>query len=158
MKISDVIYYFSSKLWRKSICSLYFRTSVITYTLRGQLIHFSRNKTKKTKFCPCWLRNRHAQTYYFTLFCIYLYTFLGFPGGSAGKETDCNAGDPSLIPRLGRSPGEGNGYLLQCSGLENSKDREAWWATVHGVAKSWTGLSDSHLLTYPFLLWLNTGN
>ena len=75
-----------------------------------------------------------------------------FPCGSAGKESAHNAGDLGSIPGLGRSPGEGNGYLLQCSGLENSKDREAWWATVHGVAKSWTGLSDFHLLTYPFLL------
>ena len=61
------------------------------------------------KFCPCWLHNRHTQTYSFTLFCIYLYPFLGFPGSSAGKETDCNAGDPSSIPGLGRSPAEGRG-------------------------------------------------
>ena len=48
--------------------------------------------------------------------------FLGFPCGSAGKESDCNAGDLGLIPGLGRSPGEGKGYPLQCSGLENSMD------------------------------------
>ena len=47
-----------------------------------------------------------------------------------------------LIPGSGRSPGEGNGYLLQYSCLENSIDRGAWWATVHGVAKSWTRLSN----------------
>ena len=47
--------------------------------------------------------------------------FLGFPGGSAGKESACNVGDLGLIPRLGRSPGEGNGYPLECPGLENSK-------------------------------------
>ena len=46
----------------------------------------------------------------------------GFPGSSAGKESACNAGDPGLIPGLGRSPGEGKGYLLQYSGLENSMD------------------------------------
>ena len=56
-----------------------------------------------------------------------------FPCGSAGKESACNAGDLGLIPGLGRSPGEGKGYLLQYSGLENSMDY-----TVHGVAKSWT--------------------
>ena len=53
-----------------------------------------------------------------------------------GKESACNAGDPSLIPGSGRSPGEGNGYPLQYSCLENPMDRGAWRATVHGVAKS----------------------
>ena len=59
----------------------------------------------------------------------------GFPGGSNGKESDCNAGDPGLIPGLGRSPGEANGYPLQYSCLENSMHRGAWHATVHGVTK-----------------------
>ena len=59
-------------------------------------------------------------------------------GGSDGKESACNAGDLGLIPGLGRSPGEGNNNLLQDSCLENPTDRGAWWATVHGVAKSWT--------------------
>ena len=61
--------------------------------------------------------------------------FLGFPGGSDGKESACNAGNLGSIPGLGRSPGEGKGYLLQYSDLENSMDRGAWWATVHGVTK-----------------------
>ena len=60
---------------------------------------------------------------------------LGFPGGLAGKEFSCNVGDLGLIPELGRSPGEGNGYPPQYSGLENSVDRGAWWATVHGAAR-----------------------
>ena len=59
-------------------------------------------------------------------------------GSSEGKESACNVGDPGLIPGSGRSPGEGNGYPVQCSFLENSFDREVWWATVHGVAKSQT--------------------
>ena len=63
---------------------------------------------------------------------------IGFPGGSDGKESACNAGDPGLIPESGRSPGEGNSYPLQYFCLENSMDRGAWWATVHGVAKSQT--------------------
>ena len=58
-----------------------------------------------------------------------------FPGGSVVKNLPANAGDPGLIPGSGRSPGEGNGYLLQYSCLENSMDREAWQATVHTVAK-----------------------
>ena len=66
----------------------------------------------------------------------------GFPGGSEVKVSACNAGDLGLIPGLGRSPGEGNGNPLQCSCLENPRDGGAWWATVHGVAKSWTQLSD----------------
>ena len=52
--------------------------------------------------------------------------FLGFPGGSAGKESTCSVGDLGLIPGLGRSPGEGKGHPLQYSGLENSMDRGAW--------------------------------
>ena len=66
---------------------------------------------------------------------------MGFPGGSDGKEFACNAGDPGLIPGLGRSPGEGNGHPLQYSYLENSMDRGAWWVTVHRVTKSWPRLS-----------------
>ena len=66
---------------------------------------------------------------------------MGFPGGSDGKASVCNAGDLGLIPGLGRSPGEGNGSPLQYSYLENPMDREALWATVLGVAKSWTRLS-----------------
>ena len=62
----------------------------------------------------------------------------GFPGGSDGKESACNAGDPGSIPGLRRSSGEGNGNPLQYSCLENPMDRGAWWATVHGVAKSQT--------------------
>ena len=61
-----------------------------------------------------------------------------FPGGSDGKGSACNAGDPGLIPESGKSPGEGNGNPLEYPGLENSMDRGAWRATVHGVAKSWT--------------------
>ena len=62
----------------------------------------------------------------------------GFSDGSAGKESARKAGDPSLIPGSGRSPGEGNGHLLQYSCLENSMDRETWQAIVHGVTKSQT--------------------
>ena len=61
--------------------------------------------------------------------------FLGFPGGSAGKECTCNAGDLALIPGLGRSLGEGKGYPLQYSSLENSME-----CIVHGVAKSHGGM------------------
>ena len=66
---------------------------------------------------------------------------LGFPGGSVGKESTCNAGELGLIPGLGRSPGGGNDNPLQYSGLENPMDRGAWRATIHGVAESQTQLS-----------------
>ena len=61
--------------------------------------------------------------------------FLGFPNGSDGKESACNTGDLDLIPGLGRSPGEGKGYPLQYSCLENPMDGGAWWATVHRVER-----------------------
>ena len=75
----------------------------------------------------------------YTNMCIYIYIYahIGFPRGSAGKESACNAGDLGLIPGLGRSTGERIGYLLQYSGLENSMDY-----TVCGVTKSQTRLSD----------------
>ena len=64
---------------------------------------------------------------------------MGFPCGSAGKESACNVGDLGSIPGLGRCPGEGKRYPLQYSGLENSMD-----CIVHGIAKSQTGLNDFH--------------
>ena len=60
----------------------------------------------------------------------------GFPGGSDSKESACSAGDPGLIPGLGRCPGERNDYPLQYTCLENFMDRGIWWATVHGFAES----------------------
>ena len=68
---------------------------------------------------------------------------IGFPCGSAGKESACNVGDLGSIPRLGRSPGEGNSYPLQYSGLENYTG-----CIAHGVAKSWTQLSEFHFHIY----------
>ena len=75
--------------------------------------------------------------------CIYIYIYLdevvvASLGGSDGKESPCKVGDLGLIPGLGQSPGEGNGYTLQYSCLENPMDKGAWWATVHRVTKSQT--------------------
>ena len=70
--------------------------------------------SKKHKLYPCWY----------------------FPGGSDGKESTGNVGDPGFILRSGRSPGEWNGNTLQYSFLKNPMNREAWRATVHGVTKS----------------------
>ena len=72
-----------------------------------------------------------------------LHAFMcGFPGGSDGKESACDAGDLGSIPESGRTPGEGYGNPLQYSCLKNLMDRRAWQATVHGVTKSQTRLSD----------------
>ena len=72
----------------------------------------------------------------------------GFPGGSVGKDSACNAGDPGLTPESGRSPGGGNSGPLQYSCLENPMDRGVWWAMVHLVAKSQTQLSHFHFHTH----------
>ena len=77
--------------------------------------------------------------------------WMGFPGGSEVKASACNAGDRGSIPGSGRSPGEGNGNPLQDSCLENPMDGGAWWATVHGVAKSLTQLSN---FTFAFMPWI----
>ena len=66
---------------------------------------------------------------------------MGFPGGTGGKESACKAGDLGSIPGLGTSPGEENGYPLQCSCLENPLDRGGWWVTAHGVTKNRTQLA-----------------
>ena len=90
------------------------------------------------------------------MLCHEMLTLMGFPGGSDGKESACNAGDPGLILGSGRFPGEGNGYPLQYSYLENPMDRGAWQATFHGVVKSQTRLSDSHFHFLTFLISVNT--
>ena len=73
----------------------------------------------------------------------------GLPCSSAGKESIYNAEDPGSILGSGRSPGEGNDNPLQCSCLGNPTDRGALWATVQGIAKSWTGLGTKHASLYP---------
>ena len=68
--------------------------------------------------------------------------------GSVSKEPTCNAADVGSIPGSGRSPGGGNGYSLQYSCLEHPRDRGAWQATIHGIAKSRTRLSTLSILAY----------
>ena len=84
---------------------------------------------------------------------IYRALSMGFPGGSEVKASACDAGDPGSIPGLGRSPGEGCGNQIQYSCLENPMDGGAWWATVHGVAKSRTRLS---AFTFTLILITNS--
>ena len=84
-----------------------------------------------------------------------MYHCWGFPGGSEGKASACNEGDPGSIPGSRRSPGEGNGNPLQYSCPENPMGRGAWQATVHGVTKSQTQLSDLSTLANSIDLSLN---
>ena len=93
-------------------------------------------------YSPVWMLS--------SLSCIFATKGKTFPDGSDGKESACNAGDPGSISGSGRSLGS----PLQYSCLENSKDRGAWHATVHSVAKSQTRLSDQHFHFY-FLLWFS---
>ena len=91
-----------------------------------------------------------------------MYLGMGFPGGSERKESACNVGGLGLIPGLGRSAGEGNGYPLRNSCLENPMDRGAWRAAVHGVTKSWTQLSIAHtnitnILSYRLFIFYSVG-
>ena len=99
--------------------------------------------------CPGWLHQ--GQFPENSPIMIFQAQTLSFPGSLVGKETICNAEDWGLIPGWGRSPGEGNGNPTLHSCLESSMDRGTWWATVHGVAKSWTGLKwpSTHLNTQP---------
>ena len=76
----------------------------------------------------------------------------GLPGGSDPKEPATNMGDQASIPGLGRSFGEGNGNSLQCSCLENSMDRGAWWVAVHGATKSKTRLGNTNSSVYGHVL------
>ena len=85
-----------------------------------------------SRISPSWLRPRKSPP---SGLC------MGFPSGSVLKNLPASAGDLGSTPGSGRSLGEGNGYPLQYSSLENSMDRGAWWATAHGVAKSQTQLS-----------------
>ena len=79
---------------------------------------------------------------------------MGFRGGSDGKESACNSGDSGSIPGSGRSPRKGIGYPPQYSCLENSMDRVTWRATVHGVTKSQTRVSNSHTQLDEQLWWV----
>ena len=94
--------------------------------------------TRWSEFHPIEIRNPLKSLS--ESFCFKRAPGSGFPDGSERKESACNAGDPGSILGLGKSPGEGNGKLLQYSCLENLMDRKAWWSTAYGAAKSQTAL------------------
>ena len=102
-------------------------------------VYFSHSSVGKGSFCNAGEPNSWVGKIPWRRDRLRTPVFLGFPCGSSGKESACNAGDLGSIPGLGRSRGEGKGYLLQYSGLENP--------TVHGVTKSQTPLSNFHFHT-----------
>ena len=107
----------------------------------------SDRKTHQSK----WTKLR---AYCLIFLCLYLFPRAAFClGGSDNKASAYNAGDPGSIPESGRSPGEGNGNPLQYSCLEYPMDGGVWQATVHGVANSWTQLSDFTLLYFTLGLY-----
>ena len=126
-------------------CSL--SGSSVQGIFQARILDFSRDLTDPSisstnRWILCHWVTREALWPYIHIY-IYLQLWLrAFSGGSDCKESACNAGDLGLIPGLGKSAGEGKGYPLQYSCLENSMDRGALCATVHGVANNWTQLSN----------------
>ena len=104
----------------------------------------------KEIFCELCHFKKKKKIVYFKMDCVTLHMTMGFPGGSDGKESACNARDVGSIPGSGRSPGEGNGYPLQYSCLDNSMDWGTWRATLHRVAESDTTeiLTQQHTWLY----------
>ena len=128
---------------------------------------FAVAKTCKQPKCPSrdgWIKIQYVHTEIFigicVCVCVYIYTHthkMGFPGGSAGKESTCNAGDLGVIPGLGRSPLEGNGYPLQYSGLEDSRD----FMGSQRIWHDWVTLTGAHTHTYTHThtcMYFNSGS
>ena len=112
---------------------------ILMYTFLAYLLrtHLNKNTYRTVIVYILQLLNQSHMRIWYSLV-----HYTDFLGGSDGKASGCHAGDPGSIPGSGRSPGEGNGSSLQYSCLENSMDWGAWWATVRGVAKTQTRLSD----------------
>ena len=97
-----------------------------------------------------------TQNHCFSTIFYNLSIWKAFPGVSGGKDSACKVGSPGSFLMFGKSPGEGNGYPLHYSCLERSMDRGTWWATVHGVAKSWTWLTDKHSSIWKETFWTHS--
>ena len=148
------LFFFLFKL-ESGICKLLFWVALMTNSINSKHVNFICSSDPASK--EGWWRillaglkaSRQCWNWSLPLWhWLLLPMDMRFPGGSDGKASACNEGDPGLVPGLGRSPGEGNGNPLQYSCLENSMDGGAWWATVHRVAKSRTRLRD---FTFTFM-------
>ena len=117
------------------------RTRIKNFTMCMETQKTPNSQSNLEKEKPSW-RNQPSWLQATLLIQSYSNQDGSFPGDSIGKESTCSAGDLGSIPGSGRSPGEGNGYPLQYSCLENPMDRGAWWATVHGAAKGRTQQSN----------------
>ena len=140
-------------LWKSHFQSSCYKDSCCTFKMWGPLLghEYHSSHTKGRKVLRQWGQDEGRGCY----FLLFGYNILGFPGGSAGKEYVCNAGDLGLIPGLRRSPGEGNGNPLQYSCLENPMDRGTWRATVHGVTKESDTTEDAHMAKNKILFGLS---
>ena len=133
-------------------------TDFISLLSKGHWRVFSSTAAQKHHFLGCqsplwsnshihpWLLEKPELWLYVPLLAKWCLCFIicGFSGDPSNKESACKAGNLGWNPGSGRSPREGNGYLLRYSCLEKSMNRGAWWATVHGITKSLTWLSNSH--------------
>ena len=122
------------------MCSPHIRKGESALPPRGQSIHTSYLGFCMRNLSLMCLLSYHLHTWTFEYLCNILGYNQSFPGSSDSKESAFNAGDLGLIPKLGRFPGERNGYPRQYSCLENSMDRGDWQATVHWVTKNQTQL------------------
>ena len=125
-------------------------TAVLSVTAENSVGTWKLGISKKICFSAVIIKlsNLQRETYRHNNNSV-LWWRMDFPNGSDSKVSACTAGDPGSIPGLGKSPGEGNGNPLQYPCLKNPMDGGAWEATVHGVTKSWTRLSD---FTFTFTL------
>ena len=120
---------FSNSLSNENSGFISFRIDWFLFVLQGSFKSLLQHHNSKVSILQC------------SAFVMIQLSYPWLPGNSKGTESACNAGDLSSVPEWGRSPGEGHGNPLQYSCLENSMDRGAWQATVHGVTKNWTPLS-----------------
>ena len=126
----------------QSRCSVNVSSRSSSLTWRKEFLHW-KNLALNWSFKEAICSNKMEMLKRCSLLLIACETpWSGLPWWLSAKESACNAADASSVPGLGRSPGEGNGNLLQYSCLENLMDRGAWRAAVHGVTKSWTQLSN----------------
>ena len=150
--------YSKYKSWVRNTYIKYLLTvcgfSLYVLKLNKEANSILKNKNKKIK-CDFWwlIILMEYNISIFKFYILSLVCLLWASLGSDGKEFACNVGYLDSVSGLGRSPGEGNSYPLQYSGLKNSMGREAWQATVHGVTKSQTGLSYTKAVKTTFMLY-----